>query len=175
MLKLMGIGSILIGAAALGAGAGEVSTVRVAAVDAQSGHTGQGVRLIVRDVVEPAATVSRGLSEQPVRPFMAEVKLVAQTIYLDPAGTYYRQDDAEGHLDDNHWILRSQQLARTLANPGVQVIYGSQARKPAAAIEPRMILLRPPVLMKPKAAPQQIELPPAPQSKRAPAQVACAE
>ena len=77
------------------------------------------IRIYTHDsVIDPAATVSRELSEQPVRPYMIHVQLPGTTTYLDPTANYLHQFNDPGQIDENHWILRAQRLAQALHAPG---------------------------------------------------------
>jgi hypothetical protein len=98
--------------------------------------------IVVRPITHPAATVSRELSEQPVRPHMIEVRVGQTTTFLDPTANY--RGSRPGSLDEGHWILRSQKKAAEVQ--GTRVVYGRDHAKPtvkADPIRPSMILLRP--------------------------------
>jgi hypothetical protein len=172
VLKFIGLGSVIVGSIATLAGAADPSSVKIVSTDPTQGS---GVQIITRDVVEPAATVSRELSEQPVRPYLTEVKVVTQIIQLDPAADYERQDNAEGRLDENHWILRAQRLARSLSNPGVTVIHGNGPRplREPGSVQPAMIFIKPPNMK--QDLPKQIEMPVTPEAPGTPEQTAPAK
>lgn len=67
-------------------------------------------QVLDRPVVEPAATVSRALAEQPVFPYLVPVKMGLITVYLDPAHDY--QHTAVGGLDENNSLVRALQMPR---------------------------------------------------------------
>ena len=101
------------------------------------------VYIVSRQVVEPAATVSRSLSEQPVRPFLVEVKIVNTTTFIDPMSDLQYQ--GVGKIDDDHSLLKAQRLARARMSAGV-VTYRSLATQPTVAgvmPTPAMILMKP--------------------------------
>ncbi|MCE9591114.1 MAG: hypothetical protein K8S99_11380 [Planctomycetes bacterium] len=108
---------------------------------------GQGPRVYVvtRDIVEPAAIVTRELSEQPVRPDLIEVRMVNTTVLLDPDADYYHQ--GVNPVDQNFSLLKAQRLARSLRGyaRGVTVIYGGPVRETidVNSIKPRMIMMKP--------------------------------
>lgn len=105
----------------------------------------QSVRVVTRVVVAPEATVSRELAEQPVRPYLIEMRVNGTTVYLDPNEDYEHQ--GPGVLDEAHSIPRGQQLGRALRAQGVQVSYGAQhprsAQNQAQAIKPLVIIEKP--------------------------------
>lgn len=107
------------------------------------------VAVIQRRVVEPDATVSQALHEQPVHPHLIEVfilgegQLATSTIYLHPDVNYERQGRLV--LDENHSINRAQRLGRSLRAGGATVIWGPAARDtaPERTIKPHMIFMKP--------------------------------
>lgn len=103
------------------------------------------VYVVTRPIVVPAATVSRELSEQPVRPHLVEVQLVNTTIFLDPDADYV--NTGVNRIDENHSLIKAQRLARSLrayAN-SVRVIHGMDAHEVINphAIRPSMIMMKP--------------------------------
>ena len=177
------LGSLIVGAMATGAFA-EVETITGASygvvgssgVETHRVDVGQEKRVYVvtRPIVDPSVTVDRGLSEQPVRPWLIEVKLVNTKVYLDPEADYIRQGD--GQIDENHSLVAAQRLGRSLRAQSVQTIYGRAARRPAVVIRPAMMLLRPPGLA-PRGVPQDEKgMPIIPEPNKKPArQMASAE
>jgi hypothetical protein len=98
--------------------------------------------IVVRPITNSAATVSRGLSEQPVRPFMIEVRVGNTTTFIDPDVDY--RGTGPGKLDEGHWIIRAQRKAAEVR--GTHVVYGrdhAKAEVRGEEIRPSMILLRP--------------------------------
>jgi len=162
------------------AGAVSVSAFGVAAEAAESVSVSpqetSAIRIYRNNVVEPAATVSRELSDQPVRPWLAKVKVVTQIVYIDPQADYLHQDDCVGRLDENHWILRSQRLANALNAPAIEVHQGDPLPQMASKGQPLMILVKPPMLPRQKVEPKPIELSPTkPANPKAPKLVASSE
>lgn len=107
------------------------------------------VVIVQRPVVEPAATVSRALAQQPVWPHLVEVFMLgegsggASTIYLDPDVDYENQGSMR--LDRNHFINRAQRTANQLRRRPARVIWGAQHTQPTRtpAVAPAFILERP--------------------------------
>jgi hypothetical protein len=107
------------------------------------------VVIVQRPVVEPAATVSRALAQQPVWPDLVEVFMLgegsggASTIYLNPDVDYENQGNMR--LDRNHFINRAQRTANQLRRRPARVIWGAQHTQPtsAPAVAPAFILERP--------------------------------
>jgi len=106
------------------------------------------VMVIQRQIVEPAAVVSRALSEQPVHPHLIEVLLLGEgqretsTIYLDPLADYEHQGSLV--LDENHFINRAQRLGRSLRASGAYIIRSSSRPQPVAVpIRPHLIFRAP--------------------------------
>ena len=162
------------------AGAVSVSAFGVAAEAAESvsinPHESNAIRVFRGNVADPSATVSRELSEQPVRPWLAQVKVVTQIVHIDPQANYFTQDDTEGRLDENHWIPRSQRLANALNAPTIEVYQGNPAPEMASTGQPIMILVKPPVLQRQKVEPKPIELSPTkPANPKTPKLVASSE
>lgn len=126
--------------------------------------------LVDRPVVEPAATVSRALSEQPVHPYLAELKLVHTTIYIDPRKNY--MDGPLGGLDRNHDIVKAKSLYLSLHARPAHVVRrpATAARTPdPATIQPKVILFRPDVLDRPltpaqSPLPEKVATPPPPEA-----------
>ncbi|MFA9479868.1 hypothetical protein ACERK3_16415 [Phycisphaerales bacterium AB-hyl4] len=105
----------------------------------------EGPQLIRRQIVEPAAVVSRALSEQPVLPHLAEVRVGGVTVLVDPQVDYRRPT---GGIDKNHTIIRAQRLhqAAQPASPA-RVVRHHHADQPDPSATtrptPRAIFLRP--------------------------------
>lgn len=68
--------------------------------------------VVTRTVVDRSITVSRAIAEQPVHPYLVEVRVGVTRIYLDPAKEYRRQN--ENAIDDNHTILKALRLADSM-------------------------------------------------------------
>lgn len=138
---------------------------------AQSGNTRSGVVtvpyletevrsvIVLRPIVEPAAVVSRELSEQPTRPWLIEVRRPGRSLqmFLDPQENYERQ--GPNPIDENNSILRAQRIGNALRNPGVQIVRGH-------GNGPRVVTGPAPVMILEK--PNQPAMPsvPAPKSER---------
>lgn len=144
MRRMMILGCALVGALA-GSAVAEVQIydaaegwVRTRRVDPS--HS--GAYLIERSVAVPAATVDRALSQQPVQPWMYEVRVGRQVTKLDSLADY--NSDGPGRLDEQHWILRSQRefLARNTYS-GAYVISGSRQQPMVRRFEPLMTIERP--------------------------------
>ncbi|MEX0653104.1 MAG: hypothetical protein WD534_14335 [Phycisphaeraceae bacterium] len=115
-------------------------TVRYEAVDPLRRTA---ARVVHRPVVEPAAVVSRSLSEQPVLPHLVEVELGGTTMLIDPQVQYPR-------LDENHTIRWAQRVykhaqparpARVIRNPHAGG--ASSAERSPHPLMPRAIFLHP--------------------------------
>lgn len=117
-------------------------------------HQREGsVEIVYRRVVEPAATVSRALSEQPVHPHLIKVLVGSTSITLDP---YQELRRPTGGIDENHFLRRAQRHWRDRQARPAQVI-----RRPAhlcecepderEAIQPRAIIPVPPEHRRPDA------------------------
>jgi len=116
----------------------------------------QSVQIVTRRVVEPAATVSRALSEQPVRPHMVELRIADRTTFFDPQAEHLQP--RRFRIDENHTIIRAQRLANSLNARPVTVIYGSDAAAERnLEPQPHIILLKPDYL---RPAPRPRSLPP---------------
>ncbi len=105
--------------------------------------------IVQRRVAQPAAVVSRSLAEQPVHPYLIEVRLAnTTTVYLDPDRDYQYQNG--NPIDTNHTLLQAQRLGRELNNPGVTIVRNERAADEtqsmvrADEIQPRAILQAPP-------------------------------
>ncbi len=118
------------------------------------------VTLVQRQVAEPAAVVSRELSQQPVHPHLIELKVAQTTTYIDPAKDYQFQNG--NPIDQNHSILRAQRLHAALNAPGVVIVRNPRAAEVedqmirADEIQPRAILQLPP---RPGQQPQKQDQP----------------
>jgi hypothetical protein len=106
-------------------------------------RSGDSARVVVRPVVAPTLILDRAVSEQPVRPWLAEVRLAnTTTIYVDPQANY-RPHLTRG-IDRNHTILKAQRLAlsrmalpaRVIRNHTLPVVDEQAARRD---IRPRAI------------------------------------
>lgn len=108
--------------------------------------TESGPTLVINEVIEPAATVSRELADQPVHPYLMRVRVVDMTTNFDPESDY--QNAGRGRLDDSHFIVRAQQLHRSLTASSVEVFGPRRVMKPTGlgGVRPQMILLKPPQL-----------------------------
>lgn len=140
MIKMIFAGAVAscVTAAPLMAGSGPVAY--------RASDQNPRVYVVTRPIVEPAATVSRALSEQPVRPFMIEVKIVNTTTFLDPLTDLQYQ--GVGKIDDDHSLLKAQRLGRAMMSSGVMT-YRGRAVEPAlagGAPTPSMILMKPGML-----------------------------
>jgi hypothetical protein len=117
----------------------------------------RGTQVITRRVVEPAATVGRQLSEQPVHPHLIEVRVVNATVWLDPDKDYIRQ----GHykIDENHHIPAAQRLARSLMALPARTYWGSMDSQSALVngVKPHMILMKPQFRHAPAPKPDRSE------------------
>lgn len=135
------------GAAIVMAGDKPGSFVKYSAVDSSPVNA---TTLVTHTVVAPAATVDRGLAQQPVHPYLMEVQ--------QPGGAAVRVDPARNYngtpihkLDENHWILKAQRLHNSTTATTVETIGPSEKEAPVALgkIEPRAILMKPGALPKP--------------------------
>ena len=105
-------------------------------------NTGQShVHVVTRPVVEPAATVSRELAEQPVHPYLIEVQMGTTRIMLDPEKNYHNKP-GPGYLDQNHSILKAQSRAIGLKTDRVIIYRGTPKNADAHDEKPRMIMFR---------------------------------
>ncbi len=112
----------------------------------------QSVRIVVRQVTVPSATVSPALADQPVHPHLIEVKVNNTTVYLDPDEDYEHQHPV-GVLDRNHFIPKAQRLAKRLGvagasnvatNGAARIIYGQpEAQEQKLDDQPVMIIPKP--------------------------------
>jgi len=117
------------------AGSASVTTVDARSRSAQQVETepiderGEGsVEVVRHPVVAPAATVSRGLRQQPTYPDLVEVQVGVQTVLVDP------YEPIKGNLPEGHWLVEAKQQAdvpRPL--PQVRIIRGSDAITEAGA------------------------------------------
>ncbi len=119
----------------------------------QVDHAGpQSVRVVVRAVAVPSATVAPALADQPVHPNLIEVQVNNTTVYLDPDEDYEHQHPV-GVLDRNHFIPRAQRLARALgvtiggpiapSGTAARIIYGKPATESQVDDQPVMIIPKP--------------------------------
>jgi hypothetical protein len=93
------------------------------------------VQIVHRQVVEPAATASRSLRQQPTYPDLVEVQVGGTTILVDP----YRElaHKPWGGIDENHSLIKAQRQAdvpRPL--PQGYIVYGSDAGPSEASDAP---------------------------------------
>lgn len=135
---------------------GRGSFVRAVGVPLGEPGLGEGAgvaAVVVRPVAAPAATVDRALAEQPVRPYLIEVRLVNTTVYLDPAVDYGRK--RVGSLDEDHFILKAQRVHASLQPQGPRVMYPpTPVEERAGETQPAFILHRPaPAPPRPQAVP----------------------
>jgi len=101
------------------------------------------VELVHQPVLAAAATVSRGLAEQPVYPHLAEVQVDQTRVLIDPHRSYRRPT---GGIDEDHFIRRAkrvhtQWLSKQRPQSRARVIHGSakpQAVRPST--QPRAII-----------------------------------
>ncbi|MCX5662201.1 MAG: hypothetical protein NTW19_21190 [Planctomycetota bacterium] len=93
----------------------------------------------------PAATVDRALSQQPVHPWMYQVRVGSTSTWLDPLANY--NDDGPGSLDENHFIPRSQReyISRNF-DTRPYVITGHRNAPMVTHYEPLMTILKPDAL-----------------------------
>ena len=103
------------------------------------------VELVERRVVEPAAVVSRALSEQPTYLHEVQLDVINTPIWVDLSENY--TDERHGGLDDNHSIVKAQRIARSLrANHARVVRNPARAQhRDAAAIKPVIVIEKPKV------------------------------
>ena len=80
-------------------------------------------RVIEQHVLDPAAAVSRELSDQPVHPYLIEVRVVNTTVWLDSEKDYIRQGFYK--IDENHHIPAAHRLARSRRAPRARTSWGS--------------------------------------------------
>ena len=99
--------------------------------------------IVLRSISEPAAVVSRALSEQPTRPWLIEVRRAGGTpIFLDPQENYERQ--GPNAIDENNSILRAQRQGVALRTPSVQIVRGNlNGSRVITGPQPYMILEKP--------------------------------
>ena len=117
---------------------------RVEALPVDSRVQPGAYQVIDRPVANRAATVSRALAEQPVYPYLVELKQGLITVYLDPAHDYRGQ--GPGRLDENNSILKALRMPRHYqrATDAYIVTCGPIKRQPqATAIVPRAIIPMP--------------------------------
>lgn len=98
------------------------------------------VRIVHRRVLEPAATVSRELSEQPVRPHLAELEVVHTRVFVDPKQHLGRRT---GGIDHNHSLHRAQRRWFDEQARPARVIRGLRPKasdEPRQSIRPRAII-----------------------------------
>jgi hypothetical protein len=144
--RTRGLGRFAVAAVTLLASAGAVSADHDG-YDKLPLHTPQNRRayVIVPDWPD-TKIVTKYSYDHPPAPDVVPVQLMHQTQYIRLHGEYLRQ----GHyrIDDNHWILQSQRLAKAHYGGHAQVIY---AALPVAmddavevvSIQPRLIIQRP--------------------------------
>jgi hypothetical protein len=85
-----------------------------------------GVTVVTNPIVNPAATVSRDLSQQPTRPDLATVRVGVTTIHIDPDRNY--TDGTRNRLDQNHSLVRAQRLFKSLHARKAYVVVNEQVR-----------------------------------------------
>ena len=123
----------------------------------------QGTRAVIvtRPVVEPAAMVSRELSDQSTWVGLIEVRRTpGLVVYLDPKADYIRQGD--GPIGEDHFIVKAQRQGRSISAPGVTVYRSGKQSSPQRVVRPSMILLKPEMLQQENAPGQMPSAPSAP-------------
>ena len=159
MVKFVSVGALVVGIATVVTFAGDGMTVQSLSV---SPGLNESIRIYTHDrVIDPAVTIDRDLSEQPVRPYMVRVQLPGTTTYIDPAANYLHQFNDPGQIDENHWIMRAQRIANSQNAQTVVTYYGSpRGMQGPVTFAPHMILLRPPMMpgMK-QPQPDQVPVP----------------
>ena len=119
------------------------------------------VHIVHRPVVEPAATVSRDLSEQPVRPHLAELVVVNTPITVDPHQDFRR---ATGGIPQDHYLWEAQrQWLNDHAKPARVIQRPAAPQRRAETIQPRAVIEVPGNL---KDGPKPMPQVPAPPKKR---------
>lgn len=101
------------------------------------------ILIIQRPVVEPAAVVSKELSQQPVYTHVAYVQVVNTPITVDPDDNFRRKT---GGIDEHHYLREAQRQFRNAQAKPARVYWGARARvhRPQPlTIAPRAILLQP--------------------------------
>ena len=124
----------------------------------------QGTRTVIvtRPVVEPAAMVSRELSDQSTWIGLVEVRRTpGLVIYIDPKADYIHQGD--GPIGEDHFIVKAQRQARAISTPGVTVYRSGNQASANRVVRPSMILLKPEMLQQDNAPGQMPSAPSAPQ------------
>ncbi|MEX0887483.1 MAG: hypothetical protein WD009_13695 [Phycisphaeraceae bacterium] len=134
----------------------DVHRVAIEPVDARASH------VVFRPVVEPAATVSRALAEQPTFLHLAEVRLNQTTILVDPEKPLRR-------LDESHEIRRAQRMFLSRQALPARVIRPPHASQPRAERLPRDLVVPRAVFFRPDALDRQPGPAPAPERSPAPA------
>ena len=125
-----------------------------------AGFSESDVEVVLRSVTQPAAVISRALSEQPVHPHLIEGRFVHTTVYLDPEKNYERTGRV-GRRNPNEKLLRAQRLWKYLNARKAHVVYGRGHRPAvASAIEPYMIIMKPKERRAPKHNMPQVPAPP---------------
>lgn len=100
------------------------------------------VELVERRVVEPAAVVSRALSEQPVYLHEVQLDVINTPISVDLSANY--TDERHGGLDDNHSIVKAQRIARSLrANQARVVRSPAPQQRDREDIKPIIVIPKP--------------------------------
>ncbi|MBI1338388.1 MAG: hypothetical protein GC164_15710 [Phycisphaera sp.] len=115
--------------------------------------------VINRNIVDRSSVVSRSLSEQPVRPHLIEVRVVNQTIYLDPKSEDFQE--MLRRLPANHSIRQAFAVWSAQVNNGARIVTNNPNETGDMAMgvtnpQPLMILEKPgngtqPIPMVPRA------------------------
>lgn len=119
------------------------------------------VKVVQRQVVQPAAVVSAALSDQPVHAHLVEVQVGHTEIFIDPRVDHLRQSP---HTTmQRSFITAALQRHHRETRSHATTVHGRQARPMKRMIRPRMIILRPDYLdNRPQAKPKKGPIPTVP-------------
>lgn len=98
--------------------AGQPAAVRVVS-------PGPRYEVTLHSVVAPAATVNRGLADQPVHPYLVTVRIGSALFLVDPLDEHRHGDCSRG-MDENHSLRKIKRAVRSAGSPdAVRIILGS--------------------------------------------------